>query len=36
MVLALAKKQPLVLVIHSRNIDFRVTLVIIAPVRANA
>ena len=36
MVLALTEEQPFVLVVHSRNINFRIALIIIAPVRANA
>ena len=36
MVLALTEEQPFMLVVHSRNINFRIALIIIAPVRANA
>ena len=36
MVLALAKEQPLVLIVHSCNVDLCVFLVVVAPVRANA
>ena len=36
MVLALAKEQPFVLIVHRSNVDFCVSLVVVAPVRANA
>ena len=36
MVLALAKEQSLVLVVYRSNVDLRVSLVVVAPVRANA
>ena len=36
MVLALTEEQPVVLVVHSRNINFRIALIIISLVRANA
>ena len=36
MVFALAKEQPFVLVIYRSNVDLRVALVVVAPVRANA
>ena len=36
MVLALAKEQPFVLIVHRSNVDLCVSLVVVAPVRANA
>ena len=36
MVLALTEEQPLMLMVHRCNINFRIALIIIAPVRANA
>ena len=36
MVFALAKEQPLMLIVYCSNVNLRVTLVVVAPVRANA
>ena len=36
MVLALTEEQPLVLVVYRSNVDLRVSLVVVAPVRTNA
>ena len=36
MIFALTEEQPLMLIIHRSNVDLRIALIIIAPVRANA